>query len=456
MFASCGNIDNPLEEITGSGSGGGGGSEEATGKYLVWNTTTQKLEQKDLPASYTKMDATQTSWSGTYIVEDDVEIPSDVTLSGDATIIIKDGKTLSLASDKKIEYMDATGYKLYIHAQSDGASAGKLVVSTTSDGTYPIALNSSLSIYGASVSTTATGAGNEGIYVADELNMYGGEIKSTATGAGIMVGNTLGTVNIYGGTVDAKMTGNAATSAIYVYGNMNIYNGTVKGSVTGFGSGISVAAASASSGILTIENGTVTGISSYNMKGINATTINITGGTVNAESGAAGCAIQCTTLNISGADTKVTATGSDGNSTILDAGYGIMGTVNIDGGDVTATGGNGAKGTATNIHGGFAGAGISGNVKVSGTATVKVTGGRGGDGYDADDGTGGPGGNGIFGKLDNASPNVTVTGGNGGDAGTRTSAGTNYGGTGASAISGAKTGTAPTTTDGTNGSNKSL
>lgn len=347
----------------------GGTSTENT--YLVWDATAKQLKSEALPTTYTKMDASQTTWSGTYIVEDDVEITSDVTLSGDATIIIKDGKTLSLASDKKIEYTDATAYKLNIHAQSDGASAGKLVVSTTSPTSYyPISLNGSLSIYGASVSTTATGATNEGIFVADELNMYGGEVKSTATGSGIMVGGTLGTVNIYGGTVDAKTTSDAGTGAIYVYGNMNIYNGTVKGTATGIGTGIAVGGAAPDKGTLTIVNGNVTGKCSKSMEGINANTIIITGGTVIAENGDGGNgALQCTDLTISGDETIVNATGGAENTGVASVGISSP-IITIDGGTITATGGAG-----TSNPGGI---GISGTtININNCTKVTATGGVG-------------------------------------------------------------------------------
>ena len=345
MFASCGNIDNPLEILDTSGSGGGSSSSTDTSTentYLVWDATAKQLKSEALPTTYTKMDASQTTWSGTYIVEDDVEITSDVTLSGDATIIIKDGKTLSLASDKKIEYVGATAYKLNIHAQSEGASAGKLVVSTTSANTRPIFLNGSLSIYGASVSTTATGTYSEGIFVADELNMYGGELKSTGTLAGIMVDNASGgTVNIYGGTVDATTTtDDPGPYAISIIGNMNIYNGTVKGTATAKGGGIYVAGYGM--GTLTIENGTVTGKGGDSMVGINAKTITISGGTVTAENGDGGNgALQCYgDLTISGDETVVNAIGGDQNTG--SASIGILAvTLTIDGGTITATGGNG-------------------------------------------------------------------------------------------------------------------
>lgn len=340
--------------------------------YLVWDATAKQLKSEALPTTYTKMDASQTTWSGTYIVEDDVEITSDVTLSGDATIIIKDGKTLSLASDKKIEYTDATAYKLNIHAQSDGASAGKLVVSTTSPTSYyPISLNGSLSIYGASVSTTATGATNEGIFVADELNMYGGELKSTATGNGIMVGNTLGTVNIYGGTVDAKTTDDtgAGPAAFAVYGNMNVYGGTVKGTATATGQGIGVGGAGM--GTLTIENGNVTGKGGDGMEGINANTINITGGTVTAENGDGGNgALQAfDNLTISGDETIVNATGGAENTGAPSVGISSP-IITIDGGTITATGGAG-----TSNPGGI---GISGTtININNCTKVTATGGVG-------------------------------------------------------------------------------
>ena len=424
----------PVNTIVTPDDNGGGTSTENT--YLVWDATAKQLKSEALPTTYTKMDASQTTWSGTYIVEDDVEITSDVTLSGDATIIIKDGKTLSLASDKKIEYVDVTAYKLNIHAQSDGASAGKLVVNTTSADTHPIAIKGSLSIYGASVSTTATGADSEGIYVAGELNVYGGEIKSTATLAGIMVDNVSGgTVNIYGGTVDAKTTSGVGSRAIYVIGNMNIYNGTVKGTASGTGTGISVTGAAPGMGTLTIENGSVTGKGGDGLEGINANTINISGGTVTAENGMGDHgALQCTDLTISGDETIVNATGGENTGYGL-AGFGIKSTnsITINGGKVTAKGGN-----ANGSHGGK-GIKCTSNIIING-GSVTATGGNSG-------GTE-PGASGIEGEatLTINGGTVTATGGNG--------TGTGKGGVGIAATTTTVTACTKVTSTGGDGTTK--
>lgn len=256
LFTSCEDILGKWDRPTPAS--GGSGSSASEGTYLKWDAVQEKLVATAIPTA-TPMTSSTTTWSGVYIVNDDVEITDDVTLAGDVTIIILDGKQLSLASDKKIEYLGATAYNLDIHAQSEGTSAGKLVIRTTSDydavnsiGYYPISLNGSLSIHGASIDVSATGAGNQGIYVADALNIYGGEIKSSATGVAIMAGNSHGYLNVYGGTVDSNTSG--IEPAINTYGDIAIYGGTVK-AVAGTGSVI--AATGVGMGSFSISGGTI-------------------------------------------------------------------------------------------------------------------------------------------------------------------------------------------------------
>lgn len=270
LFTSCEDILGKWDRPTPAS--GGSGSSASEGTYLKWDAVQEKLVATAIPTA-TPMTSSTTTWSGVYIVNDDVEITDDVTLAGDVTIIILDGKQLSLASDKKIEYLGTTAYNLDIHAQSEGTSAGKLVIRTTSDtGYYPISLNGSLSIHGASIDVSATGANNEGIYVADALNVYGGEIKSSATGVAIMAGASHGYLNVYGGTVDSNTSG-TGLAAISTYGDIAIYGGTVK-AVAGTGSVI--AATGAGMGSLSISGGTIiaTGGNGSNPT-VNASTVTI-------------------------------------------------------------------------------------------------------------------------------------------------------------------------------------
>lgn len=152
-------------------------------------------------------------------------------------------------------------------------------------------------------------------------------------------------------------------------------------------------------------------------------------------------------LNISGG--TVTANGGSMSEAIL-----MIGTepLNIsENATVYAYGGNGDDGEdALDPTGKQGGAGIMGNVTVTGTsAKLTAKGGKGGDGFNDASGNGGDGGNGIDGDLNStgAEANVIITGGNGGN--------TNNGGatvgSGAAAVSGTLTGNAATTA-GSNGS----
>lgn len=124
-FTSC---DPYLDDIFGEWSRPSGNTNTNPGTdptpaasetYLKWNGT-DALVATPLPESYKKMSASETTWSGTYIVDEDIEITGDVTLGGDVDLIIKNGKTLSLADDKTIMYIGSEGYKLNIYSQSTG------------------------------------------------------------------------------------------------------------------------------------------------------------------------------------------------------------------------------------------------------------------------------------------------------------------------------------------------
>jgi hypothetical protein len=335
LFTSCGNIDNPLEEIiasTGSGESEGGTSESSENKYLVWNTTTGKLELKDLPTSYKEMTSTETAWSGTYIVNKDIEIEDDITLAGDVDLIILDGKTLSLASNKKID-ANATTYTLNIYSQSTDDSAGKLVISTTGNDTYyPIWTGGTINIHGASVSTTASGLNNYGIS-AKNLNIYGAKVVSNSLGFGLFVKDVL---NIYGDAIVESegrfggiyTTDGGTNGSLYIYGG----NVTAKGSDGSGGIAISVTKAFEVSGGTLIANGGSGG------------------------SGGTGIYADCTLLINGG---SVTATGGNAGTGNCNGGKGVDGNVNVTSGSLFATGKAG-NGTGTN------GQGVTGTISFTG------------------------------------------------------------------------------------------
>lgn len=249
----------------------------ATNTYLKWDDGTQTLVATELPDA-PKMAASTTTWSGTYIVDEDIEITGDVTLGGDVDLIILDGKTLSLASDKMINYTTTEGYKLNIYSQSNGDGAGKLTVSTTTAGLFPITISGTLNIHSGIVNSTSTGAGNDGIF-AEIFNIYGGKVVVTTTGFGIMAGD----LYIYNGA-DVKATSSGADGIRANNTSLTISGDETKVSATGsthgiFGTGGSVT--------VTINGGTIfgkatgDGATNYGIEG----TISYKGGVVEGEGG---------------------------------------------------------------------------------------------------------------------------------------------------------------------------
>ena len=358
--------------------------------YLKWDDGTKALVATALPESFKKMSASETTWSGTYIVDEDVEITDDVTLGGDVDLIILDGKTLSLASDKKID-ASAVTYTLNIYSQSNGDGAGTLTVSTTTAGAYPIATNGTLNIHSGIVNATAIGATAEGIYVDTEFNVYGATVNVSATLAGIMVGGMSGgDLNIYGGTIDAKSTGN---SGIGCYGDINITGGTVKATSTQSGYGIIVTSGGlpATKGKLNITGGNVTATGGPGGMGAGISTnndITIDDGTVtaNGAKGMEGIFMSGGKLIVN--DGTLIANGGEGDNAVNGQSKGgdaiqVM-TLEINGGTITATGGNGDP-----LVAGVGGNGITGTTVITDCVLITATGGtksltapNDGDGFD--------------------------------------------------------------------------
>lgn len=254
IFSSCGNADNALEEIINGGGEGGGSSTTKT--YLKWDDGTQALKATSFPETYKTMTATETTWSGTYIVEDNISINEDVTLGGDVDIVLCDGKTLTVKA--KI----SGTYNLNIYAQStDVATAGKLDVAPTGTSGANAINVKGLQIHGGTIeatgakNTVTSGTGGYGITTTGKIIFYAGKVTATGGdstdgfsdngGRGISCGGN--EITIYQAEVTA--TGGKASNGtggwgIYCNGNpsdpqLTIKGGTVKatgGDGTGHGS----------------------------------------------------------------------------------------------------------------------------------------------------------------------------------------------------------------------------
>ncbi len=241
-------------------------------------------------------------WSaGWYVVQSDVTIPDNITVTGDVRLILADNYTLTVEGSIVVN----TGNTFTVYAQStDINKMGKLEVTAN---TFDYA-------------AIGGGSGND----AGTVNIYGGNINASrinnsGSGAGIGGANGKGggTVNIYGGKVYA-----AANSSAGIGGGMSDH-----GSIVNISGGTVEAYSHSGAAIGSGESG-------------NGTTVNISGGDVTAKSLGTGAAIGGGEGGQGG-----TVTISDG---IVDA-YSVYGaaigsdksgngaTVNISGGTVTAS-----------------------------------------------------------------------------------------------------------------------
>lgn len=216
------------DKPTPTDNSGSGSTPAASNTYLKWNGT-DALVPTELPDA-PKMTASTTSWSGTYIVDDDITIDASVTLGGDVDLIILDGKTLKITNDHQISYNGASNFTLNIYSQSAGS--GKLIVTTSADDTggciyYPISIIGNVNIHGGDITSTATGDGTQGIF-AKNINIYGGKVSVNGQMEGIMTTD----LSVYGGEVVAE-TGLNSSGAIYCEGNLKMSGATTKITATG-------------------------------------------------------------------------------------------------------------------------------------------------------------------------------------------------------------------------------
>lgn len=374
---------------------------------------------------------TENGWSnGWYVATGDVTIPSRITVSGNAHLILADGCTLTVNGGIQVQGKDNS---LTIYGQTGGT--GRL---TVTGGDHQAGIGGSeggaggvITINGGTVEATG-GVGGAGIgggrggnsgeitinggtvtanvrYVAtvfdnggagigggrggagDTIIINGGSVTATGSFRGAGIGGGFqgggGIIRIQGASthVTAKDGNNAAGIGGGFQGNggeITIKDGTVEATSTAGGAGIGGGSAG-SGGIVTISGGNVTA------------TGGLSGGAgIGGGSGADGG-----TIAISGGN--VAATGGSYNDDYENSGAGIGGGSRGNGGEITISGGEvTAKGgtTAAGIGGGgsnyFKG-GDSGIIIISG-GTVTVDGGSANNTPDI----GGGYGNGSLGETE--------------------------------------------------------
>ena len=401
--------------------------------YIDENGTTQTC------TSATNVEGTSTSWGSAgqttwYVVNSSVTIADRITVTGNVNLILADGKTLTA---QKGIYV-GSGNSLTIYGQIEGS--GELRAEAFQ------------------VGESAGIGGNTGNNAAHgDITINGGNIEATSYGgAGIGSGSgsgtsdkSNGTITINGGSVTATANGSYGAGIGGGYnnniagGDIVINRGTVEanGAVKAAGIGTGYSDQQPNGRSITISGGTVianggtdaAGIGGgYGCKGKSVRSITINGSAdVTANGGERGAGIgsgydtQMTTTITIGGSAVVVATGG-GDEDYGGAGIGTgggtsskIGNININGGNVTATGGTA---TDSDMHSG-AGIGSGGNSKIVdfeggqlyvkpatgeitiNAGTIKATGGTGADGI----GSGANGKGGDF-ATDRTNASGTVSG----------------------------------------------
>lgn len=337
-----------------------------------WDEDEQKvMDSQKSVTNYTEVESSTTAWDGDttggwYVVSDNVEITSRVTVTGDVHLLLMDGCILTVNGGIQVKDDDS----LTIYGQEKGSGTVEAIGSQSAAGigggdSYES--GGTVTIMGGIVEATgdeyAAGIGG-GAWGGDggTVTILGGTVTATSDsvtqgGAGIGGGGDGGdggTTRIYGGTVTARGSGGSA----------------------GIGGGYS-----GDGGTVIITGGKVEATGAFGAAGIG-------GGNGSSYTGHGG------SITITGGEVK--ATGGDQASGIGGGSNGSGGDITITGGTVTATGGNGDSGNGlpsnggAGIGGGWFGAG--GNVTISG-GTVTATGGssilgEGGAGIGGGDGNG--------------------------------------------------------------------
>lgn len=331
-------------------------------RFLKWDDATKQLVA-DIETNYQEITSSTTTWDGSkvLVVKDaDVSITTNITLSGNTTIILCDGAKLTTRS------INGFSKALTIYGQS--AQTGKLIAQAP--------------------------AVESGISSVSELNIHGGEIEAigSSDNYGIIIAG--GTINVYGGKLTARGGYAGILNNVSVSANINVLGGMLEAYGGNFGGawyGIDLLGTSSS---ITVSN---------------HGKLKAQGGNGGTASSPADAGIYIGGSLVAKDYAEVTVTG--GTSTSNAGGTGIDASVQItitDDAKLTVTGGSGATAGGTGTK--------SLIFTVSGNAQVKVSGGNGATGGDGIQSTGTSGLIIVGGNVEISGGNATGTTGNGGNA----------------------------------------
>lgn len=185
-----------------------GGSTSAI-SYLAWDSSTEQLKEESISSGYTELSSSNTDTdlpAGTYVVKGEVTITGNVTLSGDAKIILCDGAELKVNGYVYggADYFASETYTLNIYGQS--GQTGKLTI-VNNDINLKV---KDLKIHGGVIDIT-TGGVQQGIEaLASDIHIYGGTVNTAGLSNGIMIyGNNL---YVLGGVLNVTSAGGDAIS----------------------------------------------------------------------------------------------------------------------------------------------------------------------------------------------------------------------------------------------------
>ena len=305
--------------------------------------------------SVTALTGGTTSWTGWYMVSGEITVSAQITVSGEAHLILCDGAALNAARGIIVE----PGNSLTIYGQVEGT--GRLV-STGKLG--------SAGIGGTKGHTGGTITINGGTVAADG-GSHGAGIGGGQSGSGGTITINGGTVTANGGSNSAGIGGGDSGSG----GAITIDGGTVTANGRSSGAGIG-GGKNGTGGSIVISQGNVIATGGDDAAGIgggdsgDGGMITIYQGEVTASGGRNGAGIGSGKKGAGGiiklCGGTVTAVGGSDGAGIGGGYHGTGGTIRIDGGEVSATGGKNGAG----IGGGYNGDG--GYITISGGSVVAV------------------------------------------------------------------------------------
>ena len=171
-------------------------------KYLKWDDSQKKLVATEIPATAIKVENKNDDFilpPGTYLVEGDVTIGGQFTLSGNVEMIIKDGAKLTT----NMINASSNRYSLSVYGQAN--MSGELNVENSYG--YAIYPLFELNIHSCKLNASSSYDGRGGFYGIATCNVYGGSVEAKFTGYNNGYGICNTNLNIYGGEVKAVSKG---------------------------------------------------------------------------------------------------------------------------------------------------------------------------------------------------------------------------------------------------------